>query len=173
MKNFERYKTAEERHEAFSEFCDSYQFCTECPLDGHDRDNCNRFKWLDLEADEVKPLPCPFCNNEYVEVGKGVTGTRKVECVCGYSSQAKESESEAIAAHNRVCKAVAAMNCDIKVGDTIAYLTLEDNGPEWKSFTVRLIDGGMLYEYEDKSGDNIAIACAHKVIVREGEVNHV
>ena len=108
MKNFEKYKTAGERHEAFSEFCDSYQFCTACPLEGHDRDNCNRFKWLDLEAEDEKPLPCPFCNNEYVEVGKAVNGMREVRCICGYRSQAKESESEAIAAHNHVCKAVAA-----------------------------------------------------------------
>lgn len=114
MKNFEKYKTAEEREHAYAKFCRKYTelgFCKSCPLKSADnKSRFCRFHWLDLEAEEEKPMPCPCCNNEYVEIGKGIMGTRKVGCVCGYSSQAKESETEAIAAHNRVCKAVAAYN---------------------------------------------------------------
>lgn len=99
MKNFEKYKTTRERMIAFDEFRKTHKEWFNAP-------SC-AFKWLDLEAEE-KPMPCPFCNNEYVEVGKAVNGMRDVKCICGYRSQAKDSESEVIAAHNRVCKAVAA-----------------------------------------------------------------
>lgn len=62
---------------------------------------------------------------------------------------------------------VADEDGEIKVGDTVAYRSLDDNQPEWVAFTVRHIEGEYLYEYEDKSGENIAIACAHKVNVRK------
>lgn len=53
MKNFERYKTSEERENAFIDFCDSYEECEDCPLIKL-ADSCGAclFDWLDLEAEE-------------------------------------------------------------------------------------------------------------------------
>ena len=69
-----------------------------------------------LEADEEKPEPCPFCGKEVV-VGFSENihkeKYRQVWCSdgerCGYECVMKKTEEEAIAAHNRVCRAVEAM----------------------------------------------------------------
>ena len=66
-----------------------------------------------LEADEEKPEPCPFCGKEVV-VGFSENihkeKYRQVWCSdgerCGYECVMKKTEEEAIAAHNRVCRAV-------------------------------------------------------------------
>lgn len=173
MKNFEKFVNVDEREKEFLLFCNGHSddgSCVRCPLNNkaNKRLGC-AYAWLDLEANE-DPMPCPFCGSEcFLKMYSEGYEVYCSEQGC-YIGKNFETGDEAIAAHNRVCKAVAAMNCSIKIGDTIAYRTLEGNEPEWKSFTVRLINDGMLYEHEDKSGDNIAIACAHKVIVREIEV---
>lgn len=69
-----------------------------------------------LEADEEKPEPCPFCGKEVV-VGFSENihkeKYRQVWCSdgerCGYECVMKKTEEEAIAAHNRVCRAVEAV----------------------------------------------------------------
>jgi Lar family restriction alleviation protein len=63
MTNAEKFKTAEERTEAFDEFCDNNE-CTRCPLFDTEEDRvlC-AFSWLDLEYNE-ELKPCPFCGGE-------------------------------------------------------------------------------------------------------------
>lgn len=66
-----------------------------------------------LIADEEKPEPCPFCGKEVV-VGFSENihkeKYRQVWCSdgerCGYECVMKKTEEEAIAAHNRVARAV-------------------------------------------------------------------
>lgn len=48
MTNQEKYKTAEEREEAFLKFCNK-NCCQHCPLNDNDDDDC-RYRWLELEA---------------------------------------------------------------------------------------------------------------------------
>lgn len=62
MTNDERYKTPEERAEAFSKFCISRK-CDDCACakQGEKGISLCEFKWLALEAEEEKPLACPFC----------------------------------------------------------------------------------------------------------------
>ena len=68
-----------------------------------------------------KPEPCPFCGKEVV-VGLSENIHKEkyrhqVWCSdgerCGYECVMKKTEEEAIAAHNRVCRAVEA----VKKGD--------------------------------------------------------
>lgn len=118
MKNSEKFKTAEERAKAFTKWCAEKQKtaigkvakheCSDCPLDEHTP--CCFFFWLDLEAEEEKPLPCPFCGSNTV-VKSNVTvrhvDNHLVECTnCQYRSEEKFDRDCAIAAHNRVARAV-------------------------------------------------------------------
>ena len=111
MKNFEKYKTAEERTEAFNKYCKEHEegFCSPYCA----------FVWLDAEAeedavDEVKPLPCPFCGNPaFVNSYMSALGCMmySIECsTCRYRSDSRSSSKEVVATHNRICKAVAAYN---------------------------------------------------------------
>lgn len=56
-----------------------------------------------------KPKPCPFCGGECL-TSNAVGGMWRVYCekdmTCFYSSGTFVTEAEAIAAHNRVCRAV-------------------------------------------------------------------
>lgn len=52
MTNSEKYKTVDERANAFSEFCDSQKDCGECPIFGMASFNRCPFKWLELEYKE-------------------------------------------------------------------------------------------------------------------------
>jgi len=107
-KNSEVYKTAQERAEAFGEFCTKV-YNEPCINEKcifrkkHFSDDCP-FHWLDLEAEE-KMLPCPFCGDEMVEIDtpSGTDG-RQVICSCGYGSRCCSTREKAIAAHNRVAK---------------------------------------------------------------------
>ena len=65
MKNFEKYKTPEERGIAFNKFCSSHRLCSDCAC-LENSDTC-KFKWLELEYEE-KPLPCPFCGDAHIEI---------------------------------------------------------------------------------------------------------
>lgn len=113
MRNFEKYKTAEERDAAFGRFCIDKE-CKNCELvNSKGSINCS-FAWLDLEAEEEKPLPCPFCGSECElheiwDKGECKSAGYDVRCtMCEYRSPmaCKYDGSDAIAAHNRVAKAV-------------------------------------------------------------------
>lgn len=124
MTNEQKYKTAEERNNAFSKWCFN-RTCTSCKLKSHNFDGgyCCKFYWLDLEAEEEKPKPCPFCEGKCsaetvktadLETGE-VCSEISVLCYgkdgvgCGYQSKFFTEEAEAISAHNRVARAVEAM----------------------------------------------------------------
>lgn len=122
MKNFEKYKTAEDRVYAFRKFCNPMvRNCQNaCKMSNADKfggvDPMKCFSnWLELEAEEEKPLPCPFCHKEVV-VGSNENihreSYRQVWCSdverCGYECAMKKTKAEAIAAHNRVARAVMA-----------------------------------------------------------------
>lgn len=107
-----KYKTPDERNHAFNEWC-SNSFCESCKLKAHNfygGDGC-RFYWLALEAEEEKLEPCPFCGGECL-TSNAVGGMWRVYCekdmTCLYSSGTFLTEAEAIAAHNRVARAVRA-----------------------------------------------------------------
>lgn len=105
MTNAEKYKTAEERIEAFSKFrtrCEFCKFKKECSWE---ETEC-AIRWLDLEAEADKPLPCPFCGEECTATV--MQNEWRVSCIVSgcYRSSFFGTESEAIAAHNRVAKAV-------------------------------------------------------------------
>lgn len=104
MKNFEKFKTAKERYTAYCSFegkCENCEFAAEC---SGGIDEC-ALRWLDLEADEEKCLPCPFCGGE-VERAETLICKKGFSCSCGYTSKAEFGWSNAIAAHNRVARAV-------------------------------------------------------------------
>ena len=106
VKNFEKYKTALERSNALRAFCGK-NTCDKCVLGNLNRNviDC-QFEWLELEAEEEKPMACPFCGYQIA----GTKGTAKgvsLVCACGYSSGGYSTVDGAIAAHNRVCRAVA------------------------------------------------------------------
>ena len=64
MTNEQKYKTADERNDAFNEWCFSRD-CKTCKLkwhNGFDGGARCRFYWLALEAEEKKTDPCPFCD---------------------------------------------------------------------------------------------------------------
>lgn len=111
MKNFEKFKTAEERAMAFNEYCDKNS-CQKCFDDCMSHAVPCLLKWLDLEAEEEKPLPCPFCGGECT-VDRACTnehhddGTWFVSCNnenCYYSSGLTHGKDAAIAKHNSVAK---------------------------------------------------------------------
>lgn len=104
MTNEEKYKTMEERAKAFSMFCENQDRCTSYPA--HNTIGCCYFRWLAFEAEEEQPEPCPFCGAKCE-----VTGAINhwVKCIeCNYESTLDSDKGKAIAAHNRVCRAVRA-----------------------------------------------------------------
>lgn len=114
MLNQDKYKTPDERNAAFSEWCFNRD-CKSCELKSHNFDGGDgcRFYWLALEAEEEKPEPCPFCGGT-TEVITDEQGYYGVSCIhCDYTSERYEQSIYAIAAHNRVCRAVEA----VKKGD--------------------------------------------------------
>ena len=64
MKNFEKYKTAEERTKGFNTFCDK-RYCSTCEI--YQKDISCRFAWLDVEMEE-ELLSCPFCGGEAIMI---------------------------------------------------------------------------------------------------------
>lgn len=105
MTNDEKYKTAEERQEAFCAFCRP-KMCSKCPcysqLKGK-RLHCI-LRWLALEAEEKKPLPCHCCGGEAAVVHSWNAEGVSVMCKkCGVFIWAHTQE-EAIAAWNRRAK---------------------------------------------------------------------
>ncbi len=120
MKNFEKYKTVRERAWMFDRFCekrlDKVAACAKCELqmthyDARTGSVCP-IAWLELEAEEEKPLPCPFCGGKaLVNCGRLLESegiNYWVDCVnpdCMYRSANHTNSEEAIAAHNRLAKA--------------------------------------------------------------------
>ena len=104
MTNEQKYKTPEERVKAFLSQREVPSIATVV---------ANEFAhWLALEAEE-KPKPCPFCGG-MTEVITDEQGYYGVSCIhCGYTSERYEQSIYAIAAHNRVARAVEA----VKKGD--------------------------------------------------------
>jgi len=105
MTNGEKYKTVQERAIAFNRFCafDNNGMCEkDCVLD-KENFTCGgcAFHWLELEAKEEKPLPCPFCGNE-MDISASYCA---IVCPqCGYRSPINSDVKTAIAAHNKVAK---------------------------------------------------------------------
>lgn len=103
MTNEQKFKTPEERNEAFSRFCVGVSGCSVCPLGKTLPTRCH-FAWLALEAEEEKPLPCPFCGSEAQVVITAPKGMY-VHCKeCGAFVAAFSTKAEAIAAWNRRAK---------------------------------------------------------------------
>ena len=118
MTNEQKYKTPEERNDAFDSWrktikCEGCsQMCDTCEA-GPLADECG-FKWLALEAEEEKPEPCPFCGGKHIFVNINGNNFWYVSCKsCLYKSLHNSSKDAAISAHNRVCRAVEA----VKKGD--------------------------------------------------------
>ena len=112
MKNFEKYKTVEECNKAHRDWCHAHTgpngVCTN-PYEDI-RGNCIKcsMKWMLLEADEEdRPMDCPFCGDRNIGSRETPEGVSLI-CVCGYSSGEYHTVEEAIEAHNRICRAVAA-----------------------------------------------------------------
>lgn len=64
MTNEQRYKTVEERSEAFQCYCRNAGCCASCAISNSMPSFRCLFEWLALEAEEEKPLPCPCCGGE-------------------------------------------------------------------------------------------------------------
>lgn len=112
MLNIEKYTTADERARAFDKWCDA-RSCDKCELrtiylTAATGSVCP-IVWLDQEAEEEKIEDCPYCGGSCL-VSNGAVGKYRVFCEknlsCMYSSGAYVTEHEAIAAHNRVARAV-------------------------------------------------------------------
>lgn len=99
LTNEQKFRTAEERVEAFM---------------AHRSDKipivavvANEFaRWLAHEAEE-EPEPCPFCDGAVQVMDAYKMNEPRIACGnCAYVSCAKPTKEEAIAAHNRVARAV-------------------------------------------------------------------
>lgn len=105
MKNFEKYKTIEERLKAFGKWheksCGMSGVCAKDDVCAH-----AVLSWLDLEAEE-KILPCPFCRKEVREFYNYDHTMKKLLCDCGYESPwiGKDEDHNS---HNRVARAALA-----------------------------------------------------------------
>lgn len=130
MTNEDRYKTPEERVMEFRNYCNPIvgNCGTRCRLSepdkdgGHDMMKCFAY-WLSIEAEE-KPDSCPFCYRE--TMSRHLAGGFCVECDCGYTSPFAETEAAAVAAHNRVYKAMKNANVHEQV--KIDLLNIANNG---------------------------------------------
>lgn len=96
MKNEEKFKTAEKRCHAYYEYTEK---------NGGVRFVEGFANWLALEAEDEKTEPCPFCGGMCVAYDKVVV-CQNVKC--DYRSGSYDNRYAAIAAHNRVARAVMA-----------------------------------------------------------------
>ena len=105
MTNEQKYKTTEERVKEFLSQREVSSIATVV---------ANEFAhWLALEAEEDEPEPCPFCGG-MTEVVTDEQGYYGVSCIhCDYTSERYRQSIYAIAAHNRVARAVET----VKKGD--------------------------------------------------------
>lgn len=105
--NGEKFKTPEERANAFKNFCSCQPAgCNECELNRYKSIECN-FAWLNLEYKEVELKPCPFCGRMPV-VANNIDSMRSlsfyVKCACGARFASALSESAAAEMWNRRAK---------------------------------------------------------------------
>lgn len=116
MKNFEKYKMVDERLAEFEKYCSSHKKCKGCRLINFESvtvASC-AFAWLDLDAEEEKPIDCPFCGSPIrPNCGHLMMDSIRywVDCTnpsCMYRSGHYFSAAEAVSAHNRICRAVKA-----------------------------------------------------------------
>lgn len=108
MKNEQKYNTAEERVKAFEDWCIDIRVggeCHACKLSKIASHWVCFAHWLSLEAENEKPEPCPFCGGMCVAYDKVVV-CQNVKC--DYRSGSYDNRYAAIAAHNRVARAVMA-----------------------------------------------------------------
>ena len=107
MNNEQKYKTAGERVRAFLTQREVSSIATVI---------ANEFAhWLALEAEEEKPEPCFFCGNKYLAITKDGNNRWSVSCTaCLYESRHHADRDTAIAAHNRVARAVMAAKEETK-----------------------------------------------------------
>ena len=105
MTNEEKYKTPNERIEAFLEFCTKKK-CDKCECSKQEKKGISlcEFVWLTLEAEEEKLLRCPFCGGEAdtTLLGGHEFSVRCYECLA--ETDTYETRGEAIAAWNRRVK---------------------------------------------------------------------
>ena len=116
MTNSEKYKDIHELTAAFDAFCKGHPRCAGCPFRGDDGVISFAYcviMWLKQEAkqeaeeEKLMPLSCPFCGHDTHIFSVSKTGPKVVYCnFCNYDSRAYPTEAEAIAAHNRVVRAV-------------------------------------------------------------------
>lgn len=107
MTNEEKFKSVDERYKAFEKFCEENN-CKDCQIRGADMHYQCALCWLALEAEEEKPMPCPFCGAKCEVIG---AINHRVKCSeCNYESTMDSDKGKVTAAHNRVCRAVAAYN---------------------------------------------------------------
>lgn len=107
MKNFEKFKTADERAEMFGRWCSRHVCCSKCELNNKHSFNICAIHWLDLEAEEEKPLPCPGCGNTDMHVHDEIQDPNiYIVCPnCGYRSPGEMNLNDAVSRHNRVARA--------------------------------------------------------------------
>lgn len=110
MTNGEKYKTPEERADAFGEFCEP-RVCNECECSKRGKKDTSlcEFMWLTLEAKE-RILACPFCGRDSIDIFETDFGQNEepyqfaVKCKsCGALVSAGDKD-DAIAAWNRRAK---------------------------------------------------------------------
>lgn len=106
MTNGEKYRTVKERYYAFRQtFGTKCEDCQYLPLCSCDLSECI-VRWLDLEAEVEKILPCPYCGGTTEIAGDG---TYQVVCMkCMYASAMRADMDWCIADHNRVARDVMA-----------------------------------------------------------------
>lgn len=109
MKNFEKFKTVDDRANGYEDFCSNHE-CEYCPLNNTKPDcgqSRGQFAWLDLEADQEQPLPCPCCGNIKMEKNGYISPDQRfdISCPsCGYRSPWEMNLDAAIARHNKLCR---------------------------------------------------------------------
>lgn len=103
--NAEKFKTALERTNQFNKACKGE--CTDCKIFEAKKYqhtmNCP-FVWLEMEAVEAEPLPCPFCGSEIeVIVNEDLykIECNNSECICSSSTRYFSNKDDAIEAWNK------------------------------------------------------------------------
>lgn len=112
MTNEQKLKTVEERVKAFLANREMSSIAALI---------ANEFAhWLALEAEDEQPENCPFCGGEtqsnlgHIRVGDIHYWVECISPYCMYRSAHYTDNKVAIAAHNRVCRAVQAMKeCEV------------------------------------------------------------
>lgn len=108
MKNFEKYKTVDERANAYEDFCFNHD-CEDCPLNGTKPDcgqSRGQFAWLELDADAEEPLPCPCCGNKMLHKHDVINDAKVwLSCgECGYRSPWEMNIDVAVRRHNEIAR---------------------------------------------------------------------